>query len=172
MKAVTVRHEHLLCPHCGKGEHDVSHVMISGSFGPWYCNECGGEFEGRRGTSGEINVELRSGRKVITVDVLVLPPQEQDVYFVVEGMRFEPPSEQQPERERLASSFYEEHSCPINWLKPVMVYTDGDSDPHGLLKFVSTVDSAALPPDESYGPNDRDLAMVALIEAAIAKQST
>lgn len=37
--------------------------------------------------------------------------------------------------------FYEEHSCPTNWLRQcASVIEDGDNDPHGFLKFVRSVD--------------------------------
>lgn len=37
--------------------------------------------------------------------------------------------------------FFEEHSCPKNWLKDVVgIIENGDEDPHGFLKFVRAVD--------------------------------
>ena len=70
-----------------------------------------------------------------------------------------------PEEEsELAEFYYEEHSCPTNWLKPEMVYHDGDSDPHGLIEFVSRKDADALPPDQDFGPNDFDFAVIDLIQ--------
>ncbi len=113
-----------------------------------------------------------SGLKVMTVDVLRLPPQSKPVYFVVEGMRFEdegPFRDDDITNEEHKQFYYEEHSCPVNWLKPTMVYFDGDTDPHGLIEFVSTVDSSAIPTDENTSPNDHDRAVETLIESAIQK---
>lgn len=40
----------------------------------------------------------------------------------------------------LRKFFYEEHSCPTNWLsRCIMVAQDGDTDPHGFLEFVRFV---------------------------------
>lgn len=186
MDAVTFTREYFRCPHCGKGEHSASHLGVGQPFGPWYCDECGGSFVGKREADGRIALELRDERKVTTVDVLVLQPQDKPVFFVVEGMRFEGLTVAQRLRaaaEKVAgqpittaiderdetehkSFYYESHSCPTNWLKPVMVYHDGDPDPHGLIEFVGFVDSSTLPADESWGPNDRDRAIVALVESA------
>jgi len=185
VKASVVTREYVLCPHCGEGDFNVSHLESGLRFGPWYCDDCGGSFVGQRQLDGTFEIELRTERKITTVDVLVLNPQDKPVYFVVEGMRFEgvvsvgerlrqaaermtgrptPPEEPRDEAES-KRFFYEEHSCPTNWLEPIMVYHDGDDDPHGLIEFVRSVDSSSLPPDESYGPNDRDRAIVALIES-------
>jgi len=99
----------------------------------------------------------------------MLPPHPTPVYFVVRGMRVEGANIMpRDDEDRRASEqfFYEESSCPTNWLKPTMVYVDGDSDPHGLLKFVASRDAGAFPEDEPHGPNDHDDAVVAFIESS------
>lgn len=36
--------------------------------------------------------------------------------------------------------FYEEHSCPTNWINNIVaVIENGDDDPHGFLEYVRTV---------------------------------
>ena len=166
MDVVTVSREFIKCPHCGIGEDSVGHIQSGQSFGPWFCDACGGSYTGQRGPDGRLQVELYGDRKIATVDVLVLRPQAQPVYFVVEGARYvggKPPSFGIEESKRF---YYEEHSCPTNWLRPIMVYHEQDDDPHGLIEFVRSVDADTLPADEPVGPNDRDRAVVGLIEQA------
>lgn len=159
---------HIVCPSCGNADgFGCGHILaypIGRRFGPWYCDSCGHAIDGTRTADG-IDIEMRPERKVTTVDVLVLKPQQKPVYFVVEGMRFEGWRDHDPSRDHAdhARYFYESHSCPTNWLKPVMVYFDGDADPHGLIEFVATRDDATFPPDENHGPNDRDRAFVDFI---------
>ena len=94
-----------------------------------------------------------------TYDLLVLPPQDTPVYFIVE--REDDP--QFPETDAQRTLLYESHSCPTNWLKPVYMVHDGDSDPHGLIRYVANRHESTLPPDEDVSPNDRTAAFDAWI---------
>ena len=137
-----------MCPHCEKGTFAIDHLKAIGngiSFGPWYCNECGGSFDGRISADGNIDVRLRTERRIKTYDLLMLSPQDKPVWFIVEGLRFEDPAKPRDETSEAEHKeyFYEEHSCPTNWLKPEIVYYDGDDDPHGLLEFVTYADASA-----------------------------
>ena len=38
-----------------------------------------------------------------------------------------------------AQYFYEEHTCPTNWLRIPMISVAGNHDPHGLFEFVDAV---------------------------------
>lgn len=164
----------LPCPHCGKGDHDVDALPVGREVGPWYCKVCGLAFSlVRLPEDGTFEVTLRpETRKVETLDLLMLPPQDQAVYFVVKGMRFEDKKADPyvTDKEHKAY-YYDEHSCPTNWLAPEMVYYEGDSDPHGLIRFVATKDLSEFPPDEAHGPNDHDAAVEAFIEQATAPLS-
>jgi hypothetical protein len=135
----------------------------------WYCDTCGQRYRLSFSRDGAVEIAPAKGRKITTIDVLKLSPQAKPVYFIVKGMRFEDDDTlEDDDRAGGKQFFYEEHSCPTNWLKPEMVYFDGDADPHGLIEFVETADSNAFPPDESYGPNDRDRAFVEMIERVAA----
>lgn len=164
---MTKPQEVLACPYCDGDTFPVGHLSDGAPFGPWYCDKCGGSFAGKRVKGMAFELQLRAERKVKTIDVLVLPPMTLPVYFVVEGMRFELEGREEDDQR----FFYEEHSCPTNWLQPEMVYYDGNADPHGLIKFVSSCDAGALPPDEPVGPNAHDDALIGLIEAAIQKEN-
>ncbi len=86
-----------------------------------------------------------------TYELLVLPPQDKPVYFIVER---DATNQDDGDRKFL----YESHSCPTNWLDPVFMSHDSDSDPHGLIRYIGHKDENELPPNESHGPNARDFA--------------
>lgn len=90
--------------------------------------------------------------------LLVLPPQKEPVYFIIESDDYD--------KDAAGWKFlYESHSCPTNWLNPIHVVHDGDSDPHGLIRYIASRKESELPPDANYGPNERDFAFDAWIES-------
>lgn len=61
------------------------------------------------------------------------------VWFVVEGVANYPID---PEYSSLLDSqryFYDEHSCPTNYVQAAMISHDGDHDPHGVFDLVDIV---------------------------------
>jgi ribosomal protein S27AE len=163
---------HAVCPTCGELVGQIDHLLSSRVETRWYCKRCGQQYGLRSDGDGHVDITPRRERCVTTYDVLVLPPQEQPVYFVVKGMRFDRlDCKETPEEAREHAEFYyEEHSCPTNWLRPEMVYIDGDADPHGLIKFVRRVDASSIPPDEPTGPNAHDAALRQIIEGVAKRQ--
>ncbi len=83
-------------------------------------------------------------------DLLVLPPQDKPVYFIVE--RKHDPRYATHDHWKFV---YESHSCPTNWLDPVHMVHDGNSDPHGLIRYIGTRLDSELPPEELVQPNDQ-----------------
>jgi hypothetical protein len=174
MSIRTVTSQHAVCPHCDATGGSIDHLlpMHPGLLaGPWYCDTCGGAYSIRVTAIGAVTVEKSPGRKIETRDVLILPPQDKPVYFVVSGMRFEGAPWQRPDDDPKEQKryFYEEHSCPVNWLKPEVVWYDGDSDPHGVIEYVATVDVAAIPPEEDVTPNEHNDALVEIIQRHAAQ---
>lgn len=168
MSTVQRTKTYAVCPHCHADAGCIDHLLGREMQTRWSCDACGGGYR-LVFSAGGVVISPTADRTIKTLDVLVLEPQLSPVYFIVEGRRYEPYLDDVDRTERDHKQFYyEEHSCPTNWFKPVMVYVDGDSDPHGVLKFVTHVDADALPPDQNFGPNDHDAALVALIEAQIA----
>lgn len=156
-----------VCPTCGKDAGQVDHLLGKKTRTWWYCDHCGHRYGLEFFADGTVNITADKGRKITTIDVLKLAPQSKPVYFVVEGMRFEGDGNGHDTQEEMLEHkrfYYEEHSCPTNWLEPVMMYFDRDADPHGVIEFVTTRDDSEFPPDESHGPNNRDFALIALIE--------
>lgn len=182
----------IVCPHCEQPAGQIDHLIGRPIQTRWHCDACGGGYALEIAAAGDVFVEPMPDRTITTIDVLVLKPQDKPVYFVVKGRRFtggpttqdklrasaarlsgqmqnatftEAPGDED-DRKRF---YYESHSCPTNWLKPEMVYYDGDDDPHGLLEFVAWCDESTLPDDQDYGPNDRDGALVAFVEQQIQR---
>lgn len=140
----------MICPHCGAHtDSSVDYLDVGESFGPWYCDECGGGYQGNaNGAATEVH-KIKS-RFSKTLDLLVLEPHDKTIYFVLLGNRYHPEPDDGYDGKQF---FYESHSCPTNWIgKTVMISVDGNTDPHGLLKFVRSVPSLALPDD----PNTED----------------
>ena len=190
---LTRTNTYAVCPSCGADAGQVDHLLGRNVETLWYCDACGQRYRLVFHASGSVDISIAKGRKITTVDLLVLKPQTQPVYFIVHGMRFvdemtvadklrdatlqltgDAPTGQvsdvtAAEEHDRKQFYYEEHSCPTNWLKPEKVYFDGDNDPHGLIEFVAWADDAEFPLDENHGPNDRDFALDSFVETEIAK---
>lgn len=141
MKATMLARTYILCPHCGEGENRVDHLFDQQEqdrdFGPWSCGECGGSYSGIVRPDRSIDLVLREERRDRTYDLLVLPPQEKPVYFLIRGSQYESHKEPLGTGKKYS---YEEHSCPTNWLPNIEVLAIGDDDdPHGLLQYVRSV---------------------------------
>ncbi len=158
-----------VCPACGADAGMVDHLLGQTLETSWYCDSCGQRYRLAFKSDRTVEVTLTNGRKVTTMDVLVLKPQAKPVYFVVEGMRFEGEGDDDKDENESKQFIYEEHSCPTNWLKPVLMSYDGDHDPHGVIEYVCYRDESELPPDENWGPNDRDMALISIIEGYDSK---
>lgn len=142
MKARIYTQTYIHCPHCGKTEHRVDHMARPGSFGPWYCDSCGGSFKGSVSPDGTIDLKLLDGMKVETLDLLCLPPQDKPVYFVIRGMGFRKLGALTDLSHQ--AFLYESHSCPTNWLPNIeRLVIENDDDPHGLLLHVRSIEMAS-----------------------------
>ena len=72
-----------------------------------------------------------------TLDLLALDrAQGNPVYFVI-GVCAEL-CELDKLQEHL-EYYYEEHTCPTNFIRVPMIAVDGDTDPHGIFRFVRSV---------------------------------
>lgn len=137
--------QYIVCPHCNQNSgHSVDHIQRGGHFGEWYCNECGHSYKGCRNEHGQIELTLSDSVKTNTYDLVVLPPQDKPIYFVLKGMSFN-----DGHYDDGKEYFYEEHSCPTNWLKHmVTMIIENDDDPHGLIEFVRSVKECDAPLDD------------------------
>jgi|SRR6185437_4520994 len=123
------------CPHCNKSKNSVGHLFSENkeiSFGPWYCAECGNAFRGVV-KGKDVFLEKMSERK----DSAIVFLRSGNILLAVKGMYFN--GELDVDNSRY---FYEEHTCPTNYLKDVEMVIDlknGDTDPHGIFEFVGVI---------------------------------
>ena len=130
----------ICCPHCGEGEHGITHLLQNpkaGGFGPWWCDACGGGFSGTFTPEG-LQLQLLTGerKKIETLNLLRLDPGDKPLYCVVKGLRFSDAGEDQG-----AGYYYEEHTCPTNVTQSILTFIqEDDADPHGIFRYVDRVD--------------------------------
>ncbi len=129
----TDKTRYISCPACAKSKHAVSHLG-AGCRTLWYCDDCGVRFDVHVLSADQVDCSVipDSRRKKILVRLRSTRP----VTVIVEGMSFHPDDEPDGfvERQRY---YYEEHTCPSNFLGVEKVMDDsGDEDPHGIFSFV------------------------------------
>lgn len=84
------------------------------------------------GSSHPAHADMRK-----TLVLLKIETSDGPVYFVVEGVKRWP--ESYAEMQDGDRYFYEEHTCPINFIRVPLIASGGDLDPHGLFDHVETV---------------------------------
>ena len=132
----------LVCPNCGEDISSVDHLPNRFQ-GRWSCSSCDKSFnfeftrvddcivimlEEAKEHAKKVLITLRSDAKPITLKVQGRVYSDRNGNFDSE--------EEQIEDKRY---YYDEHTCPINYLDQVVKIIDGngDDDPHGVFKFVS-----------------------------------
>lgn len=143
MKAKIKKIAHIICPHCGEGENRIDHLDEGQTFGPWYCDECGKAYRGKRTKNGaEIEKLLDQHREVAAI---LQYRFDKRLFLVVPALQI---SNRQgvmsPIAEELENHayYFNYHTCPSNFLRsgehvtPEVIF-DGDGDPHGIFEFVA-----------------------------------
>jgi hypothetical protein len=151
-KLITETTVSIACPYCGIGKKRVDHLIagkLPAHVGPWSCDECGGKYGVAALSPTDVEVEPHDDGKryVKSYDLLVIAPQENPIYFIVEG-GYHSPHEFE---DKGNTYFYGEHTCPTNWLQRVeAIVSEGDDDPHGIAEFVRTVDQSTVGDDPDW----------------------
>lgn len=146
MKVELRTKRYFLCPECGDHQFTVEHLfegpcaVTAGAqkrtAGPWYCDNCGAGWRLSYDANG-VDVEPHTDRQRTQYVILELPPQTEPVRFKVKWFRFTPEID-----EDRARYYFQEHTCPVNWLRSVEDVSIGkDSDPHGLWKLEAIYDA-------------------------------
>lgn len=147
----------ITCPACNRGHHAVEHLFErikeygyeEYTAGSWWCDyeDCGVGFNLIAKASGEVLVDVQEGHKKVPITALLrILPTKNAIYLVVRGMRFINPKKEENARELFDHKkyFYEEHTCPSNYLNDTeTVIISNDADPHGLASLVGYVDGDA-----------------------------
>lgn len=77
-----------------------------------------------------------------TLNLLCIGTAGEPVYFVIEGLSVwedKPWPDHINALQESSAYFYEEHTCPTNFIRIPMIFHDGDADPHGVFEFVEAV---------------------------------
>ena len=140
MATVTEEKIYTICPACEEKDKSCGHIQPGGSFGPWYCDSCGEGYRGKRlDEDGSFVLERTFEKKH---DILVaLGNPEGKILLFVKGMAFGPSGDPlviDHERKRY---FYEQHTCPTNFLRveTVVDMETMDDDPHGLFRYLGAI---------------------------------
>lgn len=144
----------LICPACGaRTDQAIDHLKAGQSFGPWFCGACGAGYVGTA-MGAYTTLTLHAEREYQTLDLLALQPSPKPLYVVLRGVIVTKALASPDEEGDSKRFYYEEHSCPTNWLRhPEMVALGGDTDPHGVLRFLRYVPIDGFP---ARDPNEQD----------------
>lgn len=126
--AYTKPNKHVKCPHCDKGEHRVDHCG-KGFNSRWSCRECGGHFNIEYSAVDQF---ILTPLKARTEKILVTLESTGLVRLLVEGIILtDDAGNLASNEEHYTRFFYEEGTCPTNYLKNVRTVVDpltGDTD--------------------------------------------
>jgi ribosomal protein L37AE/L43A len=139
----TYSQEYILCPHCGeKSGQRICHLydQTPRRFGPWACENCDKYFSGTVNAPSDVTlVKEDKPPKKRLLTLLKFPGKDGDVFFIQNHFDYGH-SDPYDELQSHNQYFFEEHSCPTNWLRnTAVVVQNGDHDPHGFLEYVRTV---------------------------------
>lgn len=143
------RQDFAMCPWCDQQSGGrVDHLYdgrLPCDFGPWYCDECRMPFRGTVKAPGDVTLyrdENNKQRFSRSMALLKFDGKDGPVFFVMDHNRYNNGTMESDEENQSHQRYYfEEHSCPTNWLREcVAVIDDGNPDPHGFLEFVRAVD--------------------------------
>ena len=144
---------HYKCPNCGDFSKSLTHIEVGQSFGPWYCDDCGRGYYGKRITHTEVDLKSCAGKLIKTL-VLLRNDDELDlarfessdldltgykpVFAIVEGIHVIDNDSKELDFSG-DQYFYDEHSCPTNFMRIECFIQGDDADPHGIWRWVETV---------------------------------
>jgi hypothetical protein len=130
----------IVCPCCDSEELRADQVPV-GSSTVWTCDRCNGEFDLKRLSRDEFIAEP-TGRKKTPVTVTLRSLTSPAITVKLNTWKYASSQNESPEEYAAhQASFYNEHTCPKNWLYKVEeIECEGDTDPHGLFQFVSVAD--------------------------------
>lgn len=122
------------CPYCGEGESRIDHLKTGADFGAWYCDECGGSYRGVR-TGDGAEIELLEG-KIRRVLIELSYAEDPSLKIVIKGIEFEDVKGVSADYPQAHEYYYNEGTCPINYLGVDQIKFKDDTDPHGIFKFI------------------------------------
>ena len=141
----TITRHHIHCPHCNEIGSYVDHLLNRNTtFGPWYCDKCGKALEGKV-VDGLVFVEKSNKSSNDCIVILRMMDHEGNyVYMAVRGISLDQIGPNEFIYNQHHRYFYEEHTCPTNWLNESLEvfyqYSDCyEADPHGIAEYIGTL---------------------------------
>lgn len=127
---------YVVCPKCDSNVGTVDHLReytYDKFWGPWYCDNCGQGVSGAI-KNGEVIVGECSKSKGKAISILY----RDGLVFFLETDTY---SDWEEEENKDRRFYYEEYTCPTNFLGEVFsIYDseDEDLDTHGIFKYIYT----------------------------------
>jgi len=149
-KITTETKNYAHCPTCKEKDSTIDHLK-NGFESMWYCDQCGYLYKITK-ENGIIEVEPTKER---SVDMFVFL-KNANVGLIVKGSRNNPKAESYPTELEVKEYYYNEGTCPTNYLSEVIAIInldDGDIDPHGIFEFCGMAD---FPVDFKENGSDYD----------------
>jgi predicted RNA-binding Zn-ribbon protein involved in translation (DUF1610 family) len=170
LKSETKTETSIICPNCGEDSGikvdvykklGLPYTFLSGT-----CESCGREYSKVTINSlSDVEVELKDTFSVDQYVLLKMEPQKNPVYIVIKAKDFGRGGDAKDDDSK--RYYYEEHSCPINYLGVVLIAEGGDTDPHGIFEYVRSLDCPELDPsycDDKIPPVDQKFTIDASTE--------
>lgn len=138
---------HIPCPSCTEGRWRADQLTI-GQSTTWSCSECSNQARIRRIADDEFET-VPTGRKDTPITVTLRSMTEPPITVKVNAWKYAHSQDLSKEEfEEGARYFYDEHTCPTNWLRDIkQIEFKGDTDPHGVFEFVSVEDGHFVNPN-------------------------
>lgn len=131
-ESFTKPERYILCPGCQKDDFRVDHLP-AGTNTAWYCDECGIRFRVHAMANDKVECEVMEGESRAKRTVILRSDGPVTLHLSDSVML---PDDDEAGH---AEYFYNEHTCPTNFMAKVtkVIDEDGDDDPHGVFRFVS-----------------------------------
>jgi hypothetical protein len=138
---------HIPCPNCKEGGWRADQLGV-GQLTRWSCSECHLYVRILRITEDDFETTLLE-KKETPITVTLRSPTVPPITVKVNAWKYEhSQSLSQEEFVENEKYFYNEHTCPTNWLRDIeQIEFEGDHDPHGVFEFVSVEDGHFVDPD-------------------------
>lgn len=144
IKVTTTQRTYFTCPHCEQHRFSLVDSHRNGSF-KWGCDVCSTDWNIVIGDSLSdvtlsVNAKPTMGAKTIHgYTLLKYRGGGRPQFIVVDGMDHYREGEDEMDRRHNREYYYNEHTCPTNFLNVEHITFNGDYDPHGIYAFVRFV---------------------------------
>jgi hypothetical protein len=143
---------HIPCPKCTDGGWTIQYWdrFNIGQNTTWTCEKCGNEVAITRISDTDFDT-VPTGEKRTPVTVTLRSDTKPEIFLKLNTWKYaHSQNYSQEDYESHQQYFYDEHTCPTNWIREVVEIIVGeDHDPHGIFQFVSIVDGHLV--DDPYG---------------------